>query len=164
MLDAASGAHKVNWQDAWRSDLDSCSSEKADLFLTSQGKARTRRLSEMGKLIADKITAEQKRKQAATKPKGRPKDNKKTKKERMRQEMSEHLTGVFKEILSSEDSEMQDEYQGLLSTGENFVSQMMATAKLAPDTEVTLREWCDLAWRTHKASPLDQQDKSATEL
>mmetsp|Transcript_93719 Transcript_93719/g.166746 ORF Transcript_93719/g.166746 Transcript_93719/m.166746 type:complete len:177 (-) Transcript_93719:63-593(-) len=156
---------KVNWQDIWRSDVKSCSSDNSDLFRTSQGKPTTRKLSEMSQLLAEKIIAKERIQQAEVKPKARPKGKSQSKKERMKQELSEQ--GVFDGMMRSahEDARFQDEetYQKTVSTGESFVAQMLARSKLKPETEVTLREWCDLVWRSGRASPLDQ-DTLATDL
>merc|ERR1712203_1315631 len=63
----------------------------------------------------------------------------------------------FSKALPEKDRETEMFHQ----QAENMMQQMINRAKLRPTTKVTLREFCDLVWRTGNASPLDPDEWNA---
>merc|ERR1712039_1107214 len=131
-------------------------------FTDSKGKERTRMLQEMPKLLADSMVKEygkEKKKKEEPKPKPKPR-SKMTKKERMKADLLGSLAPGF-DSLSKALPENDKEAEMFRQQSENMMNQMINRAKLRPDTKVTLREFCDLVWRTGNASPLDPDDMFA---
>mmetsp|Transcript_60752 Transcript_60752/g.180987 ORF Transcript_60752/g.180987 Transcript_60752/m.180987 type:complete len:204 (-) Transcript_60752:137-748(-) len=150
---------KTNWQDGWREDLHSCMRTKKAVF-TRNGKPISRQLQEIPKALAELMLkgsrkpreAREKKKQQAQKPRA-----KLTKKERMRQELLGSLAGSFNEVadvLPQKDTE----HELYEQQAQNFITQAAQRAKLRPEDEVTLKEFCDIIWRSGNASPLDSDD------
>merc|ERR1712061_447842 len=78
-------------------------------------------------------------------------------KERMKADLLGSLAPGF-DSLSKALPENDKEAQMFHQQAENMTNQMINRAKLRPDTKVTLREFCDLVWRTGNASPLDPDE------
>eukprot|EP00439_Symbiodinium_sp_Y106_P076834 s723_g15.t3 len=155
---------KENWQDVWRTDVTKCTKDNLAMFTDAKGKQRTRRLEEMTKIIADRIVAKTAREEAEKRAKeskakaGQASGRKLSKKERMKQELSGHLGQMFGELKDSSaaDAKKDEEmYQAVFQQGEQMIHRIAQQAKLPMTTEVTLREWCDMAWRAGRFSPLD---------
>ncbi|CAE7818968.1 unnamed protein product [Symbiodinium sp. CCMP2592] len=155
---------KENWQDVWRTDVTKCTKDNLAMFTDAKGKQRTRRLEEMTKIIADRIVAKTAREEAEKRAKeskakaGQASGRKLSKKERMKQELSGHLGQMFGELKDSSaaDAKKDEEmYQAVFQQGEQMIHRIAQQAKLPMNTEVTLREWCDMAWRAGRFSPLD---------
>ncbi|CAE6971860.1 unnamed protein product [Symbiodinium natans] len=154
-----------NWQDVWRTDVTKCTQDNLAMFTDAKGKKRTRRLDEMTKIVTDRIMAkmereekEKKAKEAARVGHAGAAGRKLSKKERMKQDLSGHLGQIFNDLKDSStaDAKKNEEmYQAVFQQGEQMVNRMAQQAKLPLDTEVTLREWCDMAWRAGRFSPLD---------
>ncbi|CAE6927382.1 unnamed protein product [Symbiodinium sp. CCMP2456] len=155
---------KANWQDVWRTDVTKCTKDNLAIFTDAKGKQRTRRLEEMTKILADRIVAKTAREEAEKRAKeskgkaGQASGRKLSKKERMKQELSGHLGQMFGELKDSSvaDAKKDEEmYQAVFQQGEQMIHRIAQQAKLPMNTEVTLREWCDMAWRAGRFSPLD---------
>ncbi|OLQ07074.1 hypothetical protein AK812_SmicGene9553 [Symbiodinium microadriaticum] len=155
---------KANWQDVWRTDVTKCTKDNLAMFTDAKGKQRTRRLEEMTKIIADRIVAKTAREEAEKRAKeskgkaGQASGRKLSKKERMKQELSGHLGQMFGELKDSSAADAQKDeemYQAVFQQGEQMIHRIAQQAKLPMNTEVTLREWCDMAWRAGRFSPLD---------
>lgn len=153
---------KKNWQDLWRGDLNKCVADNAKLFKDAFGKPRTRKLGEMTRLISDdiagKISKDSKDSKVNSPSPTSAKPAKLSKKERMKQELKQQLNGdlrtVFQDMESAKDKTAY--YQRIREQGEQMILQMSRQSKLPFDTDLTLREWCDLVWRSGRFSPLDQ--------
>jgi len=151
---------KTSWQAGWREDVDDCVKNKRELFINKKtGKPRTRRIEEIPEFMTELIMQDhykdkrkKERKQKAPQKKG-----KLTKKERMQQE----LLGSMGEVFAAGTAQFKDvdedkEYEAtLLQYGKQTVQQMIQRSRLPPNTELTLREFCDMVWRAGSASPLD---------
>merc|ERR1719324_2339914 len=80
--------------------------------------------------------------------------------------MQQELLGSMGEVFSQGVSQFQDvdedkNYEDeLLKYGKQMVQQMIQRSKLPPDTELTLREFCDMVWRAGTASALDYDHAS----
>eukprot|EP00928_Gymnodinium_smaydae_P040321 TRINITY_DN27358_c0_g2_i1.p1 TRINITY_DN27358_c0_g2~~TRINITY_DN27358_c0_g2_i1.p1 ORF type:complete len:194 (-),score=42.11 TRINITY_DN27358_c0_g2_i1:80-661(-) len=166
-LGEAKSEAKTNWQDEWRVHLDTCVKDKTYLFTDPDGKVRTRKIRDMSKLVADSLIKEEREKalksSSAGKSKKKPKaKSKMTKKERMNAELLGHLAGSFDKIPDADpiSDKMKKQYQ---QTADGIVGQMIRNSKLSPDTELTVREFCDLAFRSGQASPLDQDEPEKEE-
>eukprot|EP00931_Biecheleriopsis_adriatica_P115020 TRINITY_DN90872_c0_g1_i1.p1 TRINITY_DN90872_c0_g1~~TRINITY_DN90872_c0_g1_i1.p1 ORF type:complete len:238 (+),score=57.37 TRINITY_DN90872_c0_g1_i1:25-714(+) len=164
---------KESWQDQWRGDLDSCEKDKKEFFTTKKGKTRTRKLGEMAELIAGRLWKDQQKKDKQAKEREQRKKTKETKKntaklskkERLQLELDKGLGGILADLKDTSEADAkaaQESYDIILRQGSQMIGNMMRNSKLGPDTEVTLREFCDIVWRSGKPSPLDQDTPERT--
>ncbi|CAE7699006.1 unnamed protein product [Symbiodinium pilosum] len=120
----------------------------------------------MSRIVADKIVAKMAREEQAKKAKEAKSTKapvpgpgrKLSKKERLKQDLSGHLGQIFgdlKDSSASDAKKSEETYQAVFQQGEQMIQRIAQQAKLPLSTEVTLREWCDMAWRTGRFSPLD---------
>lgn len=156
---------KKNWQDGWREDVKDCMRKKESLF-TENGQLVSRRLEVMPKLLAgairenDDIVQKKLNKPKKAKAAPKPKGGKLTKKERMRQELLGSLSGGFDEVTDQLKPEEETKDKVYQQQAMNLLGQAMRRAKLTPADEVTLKEFCDMIWRTGNASPFDPEGPS----
>merc|ERR1711924_144688 len=141
-------------------DLNDCETKKRPLFINEKGKPITRKIKEIPGMMTDLIMkeeAEKKNKKEPRRPPSKPKGAL-TKKERMKQELMGELGMAFDAGASQVGPEVDEESEyrkTLQQYGNQTVQQMITRSKLPPETDLTLREFCDLVWRAGQASPLD---------
>ncbi|CAK0852488.1 unnamed protein product [Prorocentrum cordatum] len=127
-------------------------------------RARSSQARNIPTLLAREMTSNNKPKQPKQKP--RPKMSKLSKKERMKQELLGHIGSDFDALAQDaqvdrvEDDPMFETYE---QQARQSIGQMANNAKLRPDDELTLREFCDLIWRAANWSPLDPDEKQDDE-
>ncbi|CAK9017107.1 Uncharacterized protein SCF082_LOCUS13481 [Durusdinium trenchii] len=151
---------KQNWQDEWRNDLNKCVVDNIAIFRDSAGKPRTRKLDEMADLISNQIVGNVSPPSPppSTKTAKTVEASKLSKKERMKRELKQELRDDLGAVFQQMDSAKSNTayYQRVKEQGEQMILQMSRQSKLPLDTDVTLREWCDIVWRSGRFSPLDQ--------
>eukprot|EP00747_Dinoflagellata_sp_TGD_P064882 gnl/TRDRNA2_/TRDRNA2_154106_c0_seq1.p1 gnl/TRDRNA2_/TRDRNA2_154106_c0~~gnl/TRDRNA2_/TRDRNA2_154106_c0_seq1.p1 ORF type:complete len:272 (-),score=66.68 gnl/TRDRNA2_/TRDRNA2_154106_c0_seq1:40-768(-) len=143
---------KANWQEGWRESIDSCVQKKQKLFEVNK-KPITRSLEEMIELLAKQLAGEDV--QGKKKKKPPPQKKATTKKEKRMAELKGLIGGNFEGSFSEEN---RDSYKLYRQQTESIIGQASQRSKLPLDTKFTLREFCDLMWRTGNASPLDPDD------
>mmetsp|Transcript_17617 Transcript_17617/g.31846 ORF Transcript_17617/g.31846 Transcript_17617/m.31846 type:complete len:204 (-) Transcript_17617:107-718(-) len=151
---------KINWQDGWRMSLSDCMEKKKAMFVNKKGKPITRRLSDMPTIVAENIEAEENKKKAEEerKKKKPPQKKPQTKKEKQKQALMGHLGGTFENALEAMPEPPDTKLEMLKTKSQEMFMQIIARSKLPPDTEINLREFCDLVWRAGNASPLDPDE------
>merc|ERR1712187_329966 len=123
----------------------------------------TRKIKEIPDMMADLIMKEEKEKKKKKEPKRAPSKPKAklTKKERMKQELMGELGMAFEAGAGQVGPDVDEEREykkTLLQYGNQMVQQMIQRSKLPPETDLSLREFCDLVWRAGQASPLDADE------
>merc|ERR1712070_739283 len=86
-----------------------------------------------------------------------------TKKEKKKAELMASLGMAFDSVASTMPEPEDKEFEMLEKQAMQMIQQMVHRSKLPPTQELTLREWCDLVWRTGNASPLDQDEPQKEE-
>merc|ERR1712008_126404 len=108
---------------------------------------------EMSKLLSESLADENRAKR-------RPRQSRLTKKERLKQELLGHVAEGFDSMASGlqKEEDEDSDVKAFKQQADAMMGQMMNRAKFKVDTKVTLREFCDLVWRTGNASPLDEDE------
>lgn len=151
---------KLNWQDSWRQGLDDCEKKKRPIFEVN-GKLVPRKVRQLYGLFAehmDQQEALEEKKNAAKLPPA-PKPKPLTKKEKRKKALSGMMGGSWQHLDRMPQAQDMEAQKMKKYQIESMMGKIFNRSAVELDDEVTLREFCDMVWRTGEMSPLDTNDK-----